>query len=104
MAHFITKPPDFDQLLSVHIADHEFDEEDLRRGIQMVFPGRANSMSERIREGELVTAEAQLAGRDGPETLEVQVEAGIEFCFEEGELLVPPIVDPTEEERAAGFG
>lgn len=104
LAHLITKPPDFDQVLSVQVTGHEFTDEELRHGVPVVVPGRANSMSERVREGEQVTAEAQLAGRDGPETLEVQVEAGTEFYFEEGELRVPPIFDPTEEERAAGFG
>ncbi len=104
LAHLITKPPDFDQVLSVQVSGHEFNDQQLRRGIQIAFPGRANSLSERIREGEQVTAQAHLAGGDGPETVEIQVEARTEFYFEEGELRVPADFDPTEEERAAGFG
>ncbi len=103
LAHLITKPPDFDQVLSVRVVDHEFTDEELRRGVPIVFPEKANSMSERIREGERVAAEAQLAGA-APETVEIQVEADTEFYFEEGELRVPAVFEQTEEEIAAGFG
>jgi hypothetical protein len=103
LAHRITKPPDFDQVLSVQVTGHEFTEEELRRGVPVVVPGRANSISERIRQGERVAAEAQLTGRDDSETVEIQVEAGTELYFEEGELRVPAVFAPTEEEIAAGF-
>jgi len=99
----ITKPPDFDQILSVRVVGHEFTDEELRHGVPVVLPGRANSASERIREGEQAVAEARLAGAT-PGTVEIQVEASIEFYFEEGELDFPAVFPPTEEEIAAGFG
>lgn len=103
LAHLITKPPDFDQILSVRAVGREFTDKELRHGIPVVFPGRANSMSERIREGEQAVGQAQLAGAT-PGTVEIQVEAGTEFYFEEGELRVEPVFGQTKEEIAAGFG
>lgn len=103
LAHRITRPPDFDQVLAVEVTGHEFDEEELRHGVPVTVPGRANTLSERIREGERVTAEAQLAGADGPETAEIQIDAGTEFYFEEGELRVPHDFRQTREERNSGF-
>jgi hypothetical protein len=103
LAHRITKPPDFDQVLPVQVTGHEFTEEELRRGVPVAVPGRANSLSERLRQGDQVAAEAQLTGGENPETVEIRVEAGTEFYFEEGELSVKFDQDTTEEERAAGF-
>jgi hypothetical protein len=102
LTHLITKPPDYDQILSVQIPSHEFTDEELRLGISLVFPERANSASERLREGEQAVAEAQLAGEDTTRT-QIQVEVGIEYYFEEGELRLSPVFTSTEEEIAAGF-
>jgi hypothetical protein len=103
LAHLITKPPDFDQILSVRVRGNEFTDEELRHGVSVVVPERANSFSERIREGEQVPAKAQLAEQDASRAIEIQVEANIEYYFEEGELGVPPTFAPTEEEIAAGM-
>jgi hypothetical protein len=102
LAHLITRPPDFDQILSVRVVGHEFTDEELRHGVLLTVPERANSIAERIMEGEQVMAAARLA-EDAPETAEIQVQAGIEFYFEEGELRVPDTFDQTEAERSAGF-
>jgi hypothetical protein len=103
LAHRITKPPDFDQVLPVQVTGHEFTDEELSRGLSVVVPGRANSLSERLRRGDRVAAEAQLGEAEDPETFEIQLEAGTEFYFEEGELRVPHVMAQTEQERAAGF-
>ena len=102
LAHLITRPPDFDQILSVRVVGREFTDEELRHGVLLTVPERANSIAEMIREGEQVMAAARLA-EDAPETAEIQVQAGIEFYFEEGELRVPDTFDQTEAERSAGF-
>ena len=86
LAHVITSPPDFDQILSVKIADHQFTDEELRQGVPIVFPDRANSLDERLREGERVPGRVQLAGDGASEALEPQVEVGVEFYFEANEL------------------
>lgn len=102
LAHVITQPPDFDQILSVKANGPGFNDEELRHGVLLTVPERANSISERIREGERVAAEARLVGA-APRTVEIQVEAVIEVYFEEGELRVPQTFKQTEEERSAGF-
>ncbi len=84
-AHVITQPPDFDQVLSVRVEGHEFTDEALRNGVLVTVLERPNSALERIKEGEQVVAEAQLAGEDGARA-EIQVEADTEFYFEEREL------------------
>jgi|SRR5215212_9218359 hypothetical protein len=103
LAHRITKPPDFDQVLPVQVTGHEFTEEELRRGVPVVVPGRENSLTERLMQGDRVAAEAQLGEAEDPESVEIQLEAGTEFYFEEGELRVPHVMAQTEQERAAGF-
>jgi hypothetical protein len=85
VAHVITQPPDFDQVLSVELHGHEFEAEALRDGIRLVFSGRENTIPARLQEGERLQAVAHLAD-DGDQTFDVQVEAKTEFYFEAGEL------------------
>jgi hypothetical protein len=54
--------------------------------VHVTFQGRENSPEARIKEGEKAPGRIQVAGENGPETLEVQLEAGVEFYFESGEL------------------
>lgn len=103
LAHLITKPPDFDQVLSVQVTGHQFSPEALARGVRVTTPDRVNSLANRLRENERVAAHAHLDGPDRHEMVEIQVDVGREFYFEEGELRSPPIFSPTPEEEAAGF-
>jgi hypothetical protein len=45
LAHLITKAPDFDQVLSVATADHAFSDEELAKGVHVIFPGKATAKS-----------------------------------------------------------
>jgi hypothetical protein len=101
LAHVITRPPDFDQILSVTVSGPSPTAGDLSRGIRIMIPGRANTPHTRIKAGERVTGEAQLAGAQAGQPLEL--EAGTEFYFEEGELRLPMTMRQTPEERASGF-
>jgi hypothetical protein len=101
LAHFITKPGDFDQIISVKITGQAFTDEQLAKGMHVVFSNRGNTAVERLKENESLTGQFQLAG-GAPRTLPVA--AVREFYFEEGELAVPPNFDPTAEETKAGFG
>jgi hypothetical protein len=107
LAHVIIRPPDFDQILGVTIDDGVLTADDLKRGIRIKIPGRANTPHTRIKAGERVLAQAQLPGAQAGQPLELQLEAGTKFYFEEGELRAPPLRDedfaPTPEERMAGF-
>ncbi len=101
LAHFIAKPPDFDQVLSVSVADRSFTDEELSKGLRVIF-GRPNSIAQRLREKQEAAGEIRgLAGASGP--LKVKIAVGVEFYFEEGELRVPATFKPTAAEREVGF-
>ncbi len=85
MAHVITRPPDFDQLLSVKIIDQPLAIETLCQGILVMIPGRTNDIASKIQEGERFPGHIQ-NGDESSETLEIQLEAGVEFYFETQDL------------------
>jgi hypothetical protein len=105
LAHVIARPPDFDQLLSVKINNPPSDEE-LSRGVRVTILDRENSASRRIKEKEKVVGQGHVTGAH--QFLELQIQANVEFYFEEGELssskMTDDMFDPTPEERKAGFG
>lgn len=105
LAHVIARPPDFDQILSVKIDNPPSDEE-LSRGVSVVIQNRENSASSRIQEKEKLTGQGHVTGAH--QFLQLQIQAGVEFYFEEGELssskMTDEMFDPTPEERKAGFG
>jgi hypothetical protein len=101
LAHFINRPPDFDQVLSVNVTGHGFTDEELGRGMRVTFE-RPNSVAQRLAEKQEAVGEVRDAGGTaGP--LKVRFKAGTEFYFEEGELRVPADFEPTLAEKRAGF-
>ena len=77
LAHVITGPPDFDQLVSVTIPDGAFTEDALAAGIPLTVPGRKNLAAERVGPdggGAAVTASATVDGKAVPVELRPQVE------------------------------
>jgi hypothetical protein len=103
LAHWITRPPDFDQVLSAKVVGHQFADEELRHGVRVAIPGRSNAMHQRLRSNEVATGEIQLHGAGAPGTLKIELETGVEFYFEEGELRSPATFSQTMEEQSAGF-
>ncbi|HEY5813575.1 MAG TPA: hypothetical protein VIT23_13085, partial [Terrimicrobiaceae bacterium] len=101
LAHLITKPPDFDQILSVKITGHQFTDEELNRGVSVLFQDRNNTPAQRIKENE--QAQANFRVTDAPQSGELQLQAGTEYYFEEGELAIPAKFGQTAEEKKAGF-
>ena len=93
LAHFISKPPDFDQVLSVKIDGHSFTDAELGKGIEVTIPGKRDQAIERIRETQQVTGLTQTADS---QTLKFNLKADKEIYFEEGELLVPPTFNDTK--------
>jgi hypothetical protein len=89
LAHVITQPPDFDQVLSVQVGNHQFTDEDLLRGVRVVFPGRANTISSKIKEREQLLGKVQIAGQDAAGNIDLAVEVGIELYFETEDLADP---------------
>jgi len=84
LVHLITKPPDFDQILSVKVLNQKFTDAELSQGLRIVFPGKTNEVLKQLRGVKPVTGQVPGAGGAAPKTLQVQ--PGIEFYFEEGEL------------------
>lgn len=101
LAHSIVKPPDFDQIISVKIPDGHFPDDELSRGIGAVFQGRKNTASQRLKKGQKLEGQFHVSGAH--QFLNLQVQSGIEFYFEEGELRVPASFNATSEEKRAGF-
>jgi hypothetical protein len=73
LAHLITTASLFDHVLQVNVLGHTFSDEDLRRGVRITIPGRADAAESGIDAGEQVQGEARAAGQVAP--LAIQVEA-----------------------------
>ena len=100
LAHLITKPNDFDQIISIKTPGQTFTDEDLAKGMRIEFSNLGNTSRERLKEKVKALGSLHIPG-GGPQT--VPVETVREFYFEEGELFVPPIFDATSEEKKSGF-
>jgi hypothetical protein len=62
LAHVLSRPPDFDQIVSVRLVGLHPDEDELKRRIDVVFPGRANTIQQRIRMGPVTAARGHVTG------------------------------------------
>ena len=103
LAHVISEPPDFDQILSVRLAGAQPDADDLNAGIKVVLPGRPNTATERLRDGMALTARCHVTGAH--QFLSLEIADIRELYFEEGELMTSRgAFEPTELEIEAGFG
>jgi hypothetical protein len=101
LAHFISKPPDFDQLLSVSVTGDLPKPEELQRGPTTEVLGRGTRPPDRLKPGEAVAARGHVTGAHRFLNLNVRVNA--ELYFEEGELASPETFKTTTEEKKAGF-
>lgn len=102
LAHVISKAPDFDQLLSVKVANAPSDA-DLNTGVRVVFLNRPNTAAQRLKEKEQATGQGHVTGAH--QFLQLQIQGSVEFYFEEGELgRKGGTMEPTPEETKAGFG
>jgi hypothetical protein len=84
LAHLITRPPDFDQILSVKAPDQKFTDEDLSKGPVLALPGKANSVSNRIQGTGAVTGQIKRSGAATPSTVKLQ--PGTEFRLEQDDF------------------
>lgn len=96
LAHLITGPPDFDQLLAVKQIDQDFSDEELAEGVRITFPNSEpmlmNSIADRLNANQRIMANNNLT-----------IETGEEIFFEESELRVPDFFGQTQAEMRAGF-
>ena len=117
MAHLLSKPPDFDQILSVNYTDKEFTspytgtynflDEDVRQGaptlplLRIIFPQR-NLLTQRLKPKQSIEGTSYRISHTLVKE-SVKISVGIEYYFEEGELRTPPEYATTPAEREAGF-
>ena len=70
LAHLLTKRGDFDQVLSAEVSGHQFSDDELRHGIRVQFGGRANTVGQRLAEGQTLSASAQVTDKKVPLEIE----------------------------------
>lgn len=75
LAHVITKPPDFDQILSATVGGHTFTDQELSAGIPITVPSRKNLAAERISPGGAAIAAV------ASEQVSVELQPHVEFYF-----------------------
>lgn len=105
LAHRITRPPDFDQVLSAKVTGHRFTADELdreRSGVLVTIPERSNTPADRMKPGDNISARGHVVGAH--RFLDLRVEILDELYFEDGELRAKATFAPTKEEKAAGFG
>lgn len=84
LAHLITRPPDFDQVMSVSQIDRNFTNEELSEGAPIIFPGKRNTPAQRIKPAIQVIGQVKQTGAGAAKT--VKLRPGVQFYFEAGEL------------------
>ena len=82
LAHLITQPPDFDQIVSARITGRQLTADQLRRGVRVRLAGNARSLAERLKPGKAVPVTAEVSG----EKVTFNVEAQADLYFMEREL------------------
>lgn len=108
LAHVVTKPPDFDQILSIKdiggLSGEEIYKVQVKPFREVVFPVK-NSVLERIKTGQQIKGQLRPVGaeRFQKRRLFVNFKVEEEIYLEEGELRAPPEFAATPAERAAGF-
>ncbi|HET6979508.1 MAG TPA: hypothetical protein VFI24_24460 [Pyrinomonadaceae bacterium] len=100
LAHLITKPNDFDQIISIKTTGQSFTDEELAKGMHIEFADRGNTSKERLKEKVKASGRLIIPGAD---SRTVPIETVREFYFEEGELFAPPTFKATAEEKKSGF-
>jgi hypothetical protein len=100
LSHFISAPPDFDQIVPVKVTGRTFTEQELNQGPRITIPDRKNTSVQRLMEKTDVAAVAKIGKGAG---MPIQIQAARELYFEDGELLIPPKFPQTAEEKKAGF-
>jgi hypothetical protein len=85
LAHLITAPPDFDQILFADLGSlGGVSDEDLRAGVTVTVPDRPDDVKARLPEGETFPAALQVDGTGTPGSIELA--AAGEYYLETGDL------------------
>jgi len=105
LAHFVSKAPDFDQILSVSATGTLPTAEELGRGPIVEVSARGNLVKGRLKTGDTTPAQAHSVGAH--QMLDLNITVRAEVYFEEGELssttFTNEMMEQTKEEKKAGF-
>ena len=105
LAHFVSKAPDFDQILSVSATGTLPTAEELGRGPMVEVLERGTSVKDRLKTGGTSPARCHSIGAH--QMLDLNITVRAELYLEEGELskttFTPDMMDQTKEEKEAGF-
>ena len=104
LAHRVTAPPDFDQVLPVTIEPGTLSDKQLQNGIILTIPDRENAIAARLMEGHAVAGNARHAGTGVALASGIPITAGREIFFEESELREDGGMEHSQIEIDAGFG
>ena len=83
LAHLITRPPDFDQIVPVVKTDQPFTDEVLGQSVPITFPGTMNAPARRIKASS--QAIGQIKKADGS-PVQIKLQTKAELYFETGDL------------------
>jgi len=87
LAHFITRPPDFDQIIRVQV-DHGLSADQLAGGVRLTVDSRANTLDDRIKEGAgAVAGTLHTVSGDSPVTVTPDIEF---YCNSDQDMTTPP--------------
>lgn len=86
LAHVITHPPDFDQILGVWIDDHQFKDNEVGRGLLVSFPSRENSEAQKVEEQEQIAGQVWFPGQSSSKSLSVKFHIETRFYYETDDL------------------
>src|SRR4029079_10400453 len=80
LAHLITSPPDFDQVMSVSQTDRKFTDQELSKGVPIIFPGKKNTPGQRIKPAQQVIGQVKESG--GGAARMIKLRPAVQFYFE----------------------
>jgi hypothetical protein len=83
-AHLLTRPPDFDQVVAIESLSRKFTDEELGKGVAIVFPGKANKPPEKLAAATQISGKIKDAGVNPVQ--EISLRMGKEIYFEADEL------------------
>lgn len=79
LAHYVNKPPDFDQVLSVRVDGHSFKDAELGTGIEVTISGKPNQASERVKDAQQVAENMPTADPERPLKFNLKTDKEIYF-------------------------
>jgi len=81
LAHLISAPPDFDQIVSTKVSGRQLTADELRGGVRVQVNGTTSAPAQRLKAGKAVSASATVSGKKV--TLQVEPRAELYFMARE---------------------